>query len=68
MKELLRTQLIEWHKAHENDVFDFAKEIHEFCKVDMFSYSSQVTFSLETFLSQIPVQIRFRVVPLQVHA
>ena len=25
MKEPLRTQLIEWHKAHENDVFDFAK-------------------------------------------
>ena len=35
MKEPLRTQLIEWHKAHENDVFDFAKEIHEYCKADV---------------------------------
>ena len=35
MKEPLRTQLIEWHKAHENDVFDFAKEIHEYCKSDV---------------------------------
>ena len=35
MKELLRTQLIEWHKAYENDVFDFAKEIHEYCKADV---------------------------------
>ena len=35
MKEPLRTQLIEWHKAHENYVFDFAKEIHEYCKADV---------------------------------
>ena len=35
MKEPLRTQLIEWHKAHENDVFDFAKEIHAYCKADV---------------------------------
>ena len=35
MKEPLRTQLIEWHKAHENDVFDFAIEIHEYCKEDV---------------------------------
>ena len=35
MKEPLRTQLIEWHKDHENDVFDFAKEIHEYCKADV---------------------------------
>ena len=35
MKDPLRTQLIEWHKAHENDVFDFAKEIHEYCKSDV---------------------------------
>ena len=32
MKESLCTQLIEWHNAHENDVFDFTKEIHEDCK------------------------------------
>ena len=35
MKELLRTQLIDWHKAHENDMSDFAKEIHEYCKADV---------------------------------
>ena len=35
MKEPLCTQIIEWHKAHENDVFDFAKEIHEYCKADV---------------------------------
>ena len=35
MKEPLRTQLIEWHKAHENDVFDFAKNIYEYCKADV---------------------------------
>ena len=35
MKEPLRTQLIEWHKAHEIDVFDFAKEIHEYSKADV---------------------------------
>ena len=35
IKEPLRTQLIEWHKAHENDVFDFANEIHEYCKADV---------------------------------
>ena len=32
MKEPLRTQLIEWH---ENDVFDFAKEIPEYGKADV---------------------------------
>ena len=31
----LRTQLIEWHKAHKNYVFDFAKEIQEYCKADV---------------------------------
>ena len=31
MNEPLRTQLIEWHKTHENDVF----EIHEYCKADV---------------------------------
>ena len=40
MKEPLRTQLIEWHKAHKNDVFDFAKEIHEYCKADVQSLKS----------------------------
>ena len=35
MKEALRTQLIEWHKVYENDVFDFAKYIHEYCKADV---------------------------------
>ena len=35
MKEPSRTQLIEWHKVHENDVFDFAKEIHDYCKADV---------------------------------
>ena len=35
MKEPLRTQMIEWHKAHENDVFDFVKELHEYCKADV---------------------------------
>ena len=35
MKEQLRTQLIEWYKAHEHDVFDFAKEIHGYCKADV---------------------------------
>ena len=27
--------LIEGHKSHKNDVFDFAKEIHEYCKADV---------------------------------
>ena len=35
MNEPLRTQLIEWPKCHENDVFDFPKEIHEYCKADV---------------------------------
>ena len=35
MKEPLRTQLIEWHKSHENDGFYFAKEIHDYCKADV---------------------------------
>ena len=35
IKEPLRTQLIEWHKCHENDVFDFSKEIDECCKADV---------------------------------
>ena len=35
MKEPLRTQLIVWHNAHENDVFDYAKEIHGYCKADV---------------------------------
>ena len=29
MKQPLRIQRFKWHKAHENDVFDFAKEIHK---------------------------------------
>ena len=32
MKQPLRTQLVELHKAHANGVFDFAKEMHEHCK------------------------------------
>ena len=35
MKEPLRTQLIKWHKYHENDVLNFAKEIHVYCKTDV---------------------------------
>ena len=35
VKEPLRTQLIESYKAHQNDVFDFAMEIHEYCKTDV---------------------------------
>ena len=35
MKEPVRTQLIEWHKAHKNNVFDFANEIHDYCKADV---------------------------------
>ena len=35
MGEPLRTQLIEWQKARENDMFDFSKEIHEYCKADV---------------------------------
>ena len=35
MKKLLRTQMIEWHKSHVNDVFDFAKEIYEYCKAEV---------------------------------
>ena len=35
MKELLRTQMIEWHESHEYDVFEFAKEIHEYCNADV---------------------------------
>ena len=35
IKEQLRTQLIEWHKARENDAFEFAKELHEYCKADV---------------------------------
>ena len=27
--------LIEWHKSRKNDVFDFAKEIQEYCKADV---------------------------------
>ena len=54
MKEPLRTQLIEWHKAHENDVFDLPKRFMSTAK-QTFSCSSQVALSLETLLSQIPV-------------
>ena len=35
MKEPLRKQLIKWHISHGNDVFDFAKDIHEYCKADV---------------------------------
>ena len=35
MKEPLRIQLLRWHKAHENDGFDYATEIHEYCKADV---------------------------------
>ena len=35
IKEQLHIQLIEWHKVHENDVFNFAKEIHEYYKADV---------------------------------
>ena len=35
MKAPLRRQLIEWHTSLENDVFDFAKEIHGYCKADV---------------------------------
>ena len=35
MKESLRTQLNEWHKYHENDGFDFVKEIHDYFKADV---------------------------------
>ena len=35
MNEPLCTQLIEWHKSHGNDVFDFAKEIYGYCKADV---------------------------------
>ena len=54
MRKPLRTQLIEWHKPHENDVFDFSKEIYEYCKSDV-QCSGQVALSLETLLSHIPV-------------
>ena len=35
MKEPARTQFIKWHNAHANDAFDFAKEIHDYCKADV---------------------------------
>ena len=35
MQEPLRTQLIEWHTCQENYVFDFAREIHGYCKTDV---------------------------------
>ena len=45
MIEPLHTLLIEWHKAHKNDVFDFAKEIHEYCKADVqFPKSGSIKF------------------------
>ena len=34
MKEPLRSQLIESHKTHDNDVCYFAKELREYCKAD----------------------------------
>ena len=51
MKQPLRTQLIEWHKSHENDV---PKRFMSTAK-QTFSCSSQVASGLEMLLSQIPV-------------
>ena len=60
VKEPLRTQMIEWHKAHENNVF----QIHEYCKADVQLLKSGCIMCRNDF-SQIPVYIRFRVGPLQ---
>ena len=51
MENPLRTQLIEWHKAHEKDVFDFAKEIHDFCKADVQLLKSGCIQFRKTFIT-----------------
>ena len=55
LKEPLRTQLIEYHKAHKNDVFDFAQKNPWVLLKQTFSCSSQLALSLETHLSQLPI-------------
>ena len=54
MKPTLCTQPIEWHKAHENNVFDLPKRFMSTAK-QTFSCTSKVALSLEKLLSQIPV-------------
>ena len=65
MKEPLRTQLIEWHKVHEN-MFDFAKEIHEYYKADVELLKSGCIKFRNAFITDAGIDPFQSCIPLQV--